>query len=187
MSEYQLMGFFTQNTMKVLYVLEAIEADYDFVYVDLFKAEHKQDSFRALNPVAKAPVLVHGEESLFESGAICRYVAAVAKHPLYPESALNRAKVDQWMDFFSCHLGRWLSTLYYENVIKSRANLGPANEQLVAEANRFANKQLKVIDTHLQDTGYFVGESLSVADLFAFAYFSKKQNARLIRREAFVI
>ena len=34
---YRLHGFFTQNTLKTLYVLEEIGADYEFCFVDLGK------------------------------------------------------------------------------------------------------------------------------------------------------
>ena len=32
---YRLHGFFTQNSMKTLYVLEELGVDYEYVYVDL--------------------------------------------------------------------------------------------------------------------------------------------------------
>ena len=40
---YRLHGFFTQNTMKPLYVLEELGVDYEFRFVDLVKRENRTD------------------------------------------------------------------------------------------------------------------------------------------------
>ena len=38
---FRLYGFFTQNTLKALYVLEEVGADYDFEFVDLSKLRQR--------------------------------------------------------------------------------------------------------------------------------------------------
>ncbi len=167
---YRLLGFPTPNVLKTLYVLEEVGADYKFEYVDLTKGEHKRPEFLKLNPVGKIPVLVRDGESLFESGAICRYVANAADSPLYPKDKMQRARVDQWMDFFSLHLGRWLSTLFFENLIKKRFGAGDPDPKTCEEALKFAREQLSIVDRWLQGSKYFVGNNLTIADLFAFAY-----------------
>jgi len=167
---FRLHGFQTQNTLKTLYVLEEVADDFEFQFVNLGKAEQRTEEFLKMAPVGKVPVLEHDGDSLFESGAICRYVASASNSPLYPENAMQRAKVDQWMDFFSCHLGRWFTVLYYETVIKSQFNLGDADAAAIEEANKYANTQLKIIDSLLQKSDWLANDALSVADLFAFAY-----------------
>ena len=76
---YRLHGFYTQNTMKTLYVLEELGVDFEYCFVDLMKGENRTDAFRAMTPVGKVPVLEHDGEFLFESGAICRYVASQSR------------------------------------------------------------------------------------------------------------
>ena len=83
---YRLHGFFTQNSMKPLYVLEGLGVGFEFCYVDLMTGENRSEAFRAMTPVGKVPVLEHDGEYLFESGPMCRYVASVEKSPLYPEN-----------------------------------------------------------------------------------------------------
>ncbi len=165
-----LYGFFTQNTMKTLYVLEEAGADYEFKFVDLSKGEQKADEFAAKTPIGKVPVLEHNGEHLFESGAICRYIANVADSPLYPADKMQRARVDQWLDFFTCHLGRWFSKLYFEAVIKPQFNLGEQDEPGKEEALKFASDQLRILDQQLQSSKWIANDALSIADLFAFAY-----------------
>ena len=167
---FRLYGFFTQNTMKTLYVLEAVGADYEYEFVNLGEREQRREQFLQMNPVGKVPVLEHDGEFLFESGAICRYVANVLDSPLYPADKLQRARVDQWMDFFTCHLGRWFTSLFYENVIKPKFNLGDPDEDSVAEALKFANQQLGMLDELLANTDWLANDAMSIADLFAYAY-----------------
>jgi len=167
---YRLHGFFTQNSMKTLYVLEELGVDYEFCYVDLFKAETRTESFRKKNPVGRVPVLEHDGEFLFESGAISRYVASVENSSLYPADKLQRARVDQWMTFFSCHPGRWLSKIYFEEVIKPKANLGETDVAGCEEAAGFAHQQFKILDDWFEHTDWLANDALSIADPFALAY-----------------
>ena len=167
---YRLHGFFTQNSMKPLYVLEELGVDYEFCFVNLMTGENRSDSFRKMTPVAKVPVLEHDGEFLFESGPICRYVAGVEHSPLYPADKLQRARVDQWMTFFTCHPGRWLSRIYFEKVIKSKANLGDPDEARCEEAANFARQQIQVVDDWLEDRNWLANDALSIADPFALGY-----------------
>lgn len=167
---YKLHGFFTQNTMKTVYVLEEVGVDFEFAFVNLMKLENRTDEFRAMTPAGKVPVLEHDGEFLFESGPICRYVASVEKSPLYPADKLQRARVDQWMTFWTCHPGRWLTTLYFEKIIKSAAGMGEPDGARCAEAVKFAGQQLKIVERWLANSEWLANGALSIAEPFALAY-----------------
>ena len=167
---YRLHGFFTQNSMKPLYVLEELGVDFEFNYVDLGGGANRTDAFRSMNPVGKVPVLEHDGEFLFESGAICRYLASNEKSPLFPADKLERARVDQWMTFFTCHPGRWLTKIYFEKVIKPVANMGEPDEPGCEEAAKFAHQQFKILDGWLGQHDWLANDAYSIADPFAFAY-----------------
>jgi len=167
---FRLYGFFTQNSLKTLYVLEEVVGDFEFQFVDLSKGEQRSEAFSKMTPVGKVPVLEHDGEYLFESGAICRYVANTSDSALYPSDSMARARVDQWMDFFTCHLGHWLTKLYYELVIKPKFDLGAPDEKGIAEASKFAHKQLGMLNKHLEESDWLANNAISIADLFAFAY-----------------
>lgn len=167
---YRLHGFFTQNTMKTLYVLESVGANYEFVFVDLFKGGNRTDAFRAMTPVGKVPLLEHDGETLFESGAICRYVASEEKSPLYPADKLERARVDQWMTFFSCHAGRWLTELYWQKVMKPGAGIGETDTRRCEEAERFALSSLKAVERQLDGRDWLANDTLSIVEPYALAY-----------------
>ena len=167
---YRLHGFFTQNTLKTLYVLEEVGAEYEFCFVDLMNLENRSDEFRGMTPVGKVPLLEHDGSFLFESGAICRYVASVQQSPLYPADKMERAQVDQWMTFFTCHPGRWLTNLYFEKIIKPKAGMGEPDEKSCEESVRFATAQLKAVERHLEGKEWLANGVLSIAEPFALAY-----------------
>jgi glutathione S-transferase len=173
---FNLYGFFTQNTLKTLYVLEEVGADFNFHFVNLGTGEQKSEEFAEKTPMGKVPVLEHNGEHLFESGAICRYVANVTDSPLYPADKMQRALVDQWMDYFSCHLGHWFNKLYFERVIKPKFDLGEPDESGVAEANKFAARQMGTLDSLLESSDWLANAALSIADLFAFAYMEQHRD-----------
>ena len=45
---YRLHGFFTQNSLKTLYVLEELGVEWEFNFVDLAKGANRNDEFRAM-------------------------------------------------------------------------------------------------------------------------------------------
>lgn len=167
---FRLHGFYTQNSRKALYVLAALDEEFEFVFTDLSTGIQRSEEFLKMNPAGKAPVLDHDGKYLFESGAICRYAANVTGSDLYPADPWERALVDQWMDYFVCHPGRWLTSLYFNNVIKPRVGMGEADPAQVEEATNFATQQLKLVDEHLANNDYLANNKLSIADLTAYAY-----------------
>lgn len=62
------------NPPKVALFLEEAELAYEIVPIDLYRGEHHDPAFRALNPNAKVPVLVDGEIVIFDSTAILIYL-----------------------------------------------------------------------------------------------------------------
>jgi glutathione S-transferase len=167
---YRLHGYFTQNTMKTLYVLEELGVEYEFCFVDLAKGANRTGEFRSRTPIGKVPVLEHDGEFLFESGAICRYVASLEHSPLFPADKLQRARVDQWMTFFTCHPGRWLTDIFFEKIIRPMAGMGETNLAACEKAAKFAHQQLKMVDRWLETRDWLANDSFSIAEPFSLAY-----------------
>jgi len=172
---YRLHGFFTQNSLKTLYVLEELGVEFEYVFVNLSEGEQRSAAFLAMNPMGRVPVLEHDGAFLWESGAICRYLANVEESPLYPRDKLQRGRVDQWMDFFTCHLGRNLTTVFFETIIKPAAGLGETDAAVCAEARTWAKRNAGPLEQHLANNDWLANDTLSIADLFAYAYLEQCQ------------
>lgn len=61
----------------------------------------KPDWFLAISPLGKTPVLLVGEQALFESAVICEYLDETLLPRLHPSHALRRARHRAWMEFGS--------------------------------------------------------------------------------------
>lgn len=162
----------SSNTTKTIYVAEALGADYEFIPVDFSKAEHKSPEHKRRHPLGKVPTLTHNGKSLFESNAICSYMARDSQSSLYPAKDIwKSSQVDQWLAFFTNHLGRWLATYWFETFAKTKYGFGTPNEKTRNEAKEFVVQQMPVINEHLANNTFFLKDDISIADYAAFAYF----------------
>jgi glutathione S-transferase len=60
--------------------------------------------FTAVSPLGKTPVLLAGEEPLFESAVICEYLDETLAPRLHPVDPLQRARERAWVEFGSAVL-----------------------------------------------------------------------------------
>ena len=77
---------------------------YEIQTLDLVAGEHRNEEFGRLNPNQFVPTLVDGDFTLYESLAIARYFAAIAKkeQTVYPNNdAKARALIDQALGTFN--------------------------------------------------------------------------------------
>jgi glutathione S-transferase len=65
---------------------------------------HKPGWFLELSPLGKTPLLLVGDEVIFESAVICEYLDETALPRLHPVNALQRARHRSWMEFGSALL-----------------------------------------------------------------------------------
>jgi glutathione S-transferase len=67
-------------------------------YIDL---ANKPDWFKRISPLGKVPVLLDGEQPIFESAVILEYLEETQPNPLHPADPLRRAQHRAWMEFGS--------------------------------------------------------------------------------------
>jgi glutathione S-transferase len=122
----------------------------------------KPDWFRKISPLGKVPLLMVGDEVLFESAVIVEYLDETVEPKLHPADALTKARHRAWMEFGSSILGHiW--------TIETTGNEA-AFEQAVAQVDeKFAR-----LEGVLGEGPFFAGEAFSLVDaVFApvFRYF----------------
>lgn len=118
-------------------------------YIDLNK---KPAWFSSISPLGTTPLLLIGENVLFESAVICEYLDEVYTPRLHPEPPLDRAWHRAWIEFGSSILGtitHFYSTTEPEVFEQKR-------HELLA---KFAK-----IETLLSNTPYFSGSQFSLID-----------------------
>ena len=167
----KIYGIPTLNSIKVVLTAEQLDLDYELILMDFSKGEHKTPEHLQRHPLGKVPVIEHDGKTLFESNAICIYLAASSGSALWPQDVHAQGLVHQWIDMLSFHPGRWLSVHYFENFIKPRFVGGEADAGELEQADRFLDEQLPVVDRHLARQTWLCGEAQTVADLVGFAFF----------------
>jgi len=118
----------------------------------------------ARNPNAMVPVIQDGEFVLWESNAICRYLAnSVSRSTLLPKEPEPRALVEQWMDWQASELNPAWRYAFVGLVRKNPAFQDP---DLIAASVASWNRHMKLLDDHFASGGQFVtGEFFTLADV----------------------
>ncbi|KAG8054019.1 hypothetical protein GUJ93_ZPchr0001g32880 [Zizania palustris] len=175
------------NVVRVAAALNEKGLDFEIVPVDLTTGAHKQPEFLALNPFGQIPALQDGDEVLYESRAISRYIANKYKEdgadllPAAPASSAA-AKLEVWLEVESHHFYPAVADLVFQLLIKPL--LGGAPDPIVVDKN--ADKLAKVLDVyeaHLAENKYLAGDQFTLADVNHMAhllYLSLTPKAELV-------
>lgn len=160
----KLYYFDTLNPRKVCAVARYLNSPVEFVYTNLGKGEHKTDRFLAINPNGKVPALEDGDLKLWEANAIMCHLAGVAGSDLWPQNPEQQIEVMRWLTWNSEHFTRYAGELYFQYLIKPRFNLGDVDNAAVEEATGYVRKYAGILDQHLSNRKFLVGEKLTIAD-----------------------
>jgi len=112
----------------------------------------KPDWFLQVSPLGKTPVLLVGDEAIFESAVICEYLDETAPPRLHPDAALARARHRAWMEFGSALL----------NLVAGFYN-APDEPALAAVGARI-HACLRQLEAALGDGPWFAGASFGMVD-----------------------
>jgi glutathione S-transferase len=146
----------SSNSAKVLWLLEALNRDYDLVLTGTGFGPTDTAEFRAMNPFGKVPVLRDGDLIVWESNAILRYLAGqYGPTPLWPENPAERAQIDRWMDWASISFTPPLTRLR-----KARKAGKTEDRDLPAVIDAIA-----ALERILGERVYLAGDTLTLADI----------------------
>lgn len=113
---------------------------------------NKPDWFKKISPLGKVPVLLDGEQPIFESVAILEYLEETQPNPLHPRDPLQRAQHRAWIEFSSSILADlWIveTSNDREAVEKKLAILREKFERIEQELKGpwFAGEHFSLVDT----------------------------------------
>jgi glutathione S-transferase len=157
---------------RVATAAKIMGVEYERVNVDLFKGESHTPEFLKLNPHGLTPVLQDGDTLLWESSAINLYLAEKVNSPLRGKTASERHQVLQWM-FWSGEQWRVFFVFLFDERVGARA-MGKAQNDVVVElAMEKIRNAASVLDAHLANRQFIVGDQLTLADIDIAAPFSQ--------------
>jgi glutathione S-transferase len=154
------------NGYKVRLLLTQLGTPFERIEYDIDRGATRTPDFLRLNPNGRIPVLEFEDgRVLAESDAILVYLAEGT--PYLPQDRFERALVLQWMFFEQYSHEPNVATLRYWITHKV---LNDERRAMVEGKRRAGYAALDVMERHLADRRYFVGERYSVADIALYAY-----------------
>lgn len=154
------------NGFKARVMLSFLGIEYRYRRLDILQKETRTPAFLALNPNGRIPLLITEDGvPLAESNAIVCYLADGT--PWLPEDRLAKAQVLSWMFFEQYSHEPNIATLRFWTHLTA---LTPAQEALKPQKFRDGIAALKVMNDHLKDRDWFVGERATLTDVALFAY-----------------
>lgn len=158
----KLYGLGPTRSLRALWALQELDAEFEFVRVNILAGENLHPDFLRLNPAGKLPVLVDGDFVLTESAAIVMYLAEkYGDKGLMPADLKERAQAYRWSLFAVTELEQPLwriakHTFLYPEDKRLPEDIALAREEFAAMA--------AVLDRHMDGRAFIVGHNITVAD-----------------------
>jgi glutathione S-transferase len=155
------------NGYKVRLILALLGQSYDYVPLDIDKAETRTPEFLAKNPNGRIPLLELDDGRLLpESNAILHYLADST--PFLPADPFAHAQVLQWMFFEQYSHEPNIATVRFW--LTHRIEMTPWLLEAAERKRAGGYAALGVMDTHLRQTQFFAADAFTIADIALYAY-----------------
>jgi glutathione S-transferase len=156
----------SHSSQKVRLVLAEKGLGWTSHHVDLTKHEHAAPSYLEIHPNGVVPALVHDGITVIESSDIMEYLdEEFPEPPLRPSGDREIVQMRFWVarqDSLQRHIEVLSHEFLFRNAGSAKAAPGSAS---VACALRVVEDAFAEANRHLVDREWFVGDSLSLADL----------------------
>jgi len=136
---------------------------------DIMRGETRQADFlQNVNATGRIPVLQVGDQFLPESNAACWYLAEGSR--LIPTRRFDRADVLRWMFFEQYNHEPNLATLRFWLLFVGEGNLSKFQRDQIMVKRAGGEAALAVMDEHLADRHWLVGDGPTLADIALYPY-----------------
>jgi len=168
---------YSTYTRTARLALEEKGVDYKLEEVDILQGAGQSPAHLGRHPFGKVPAFEHDGFSLYETGAVARYVdEAFPGTKLQPADAKRRARMTQIVSIIDSYgYIPMIQQVFVQRAVQPMMG-GKADEKVIAEAMPKAEKAVAALEALADTTGPFLcGPEISIADLHAvpvYAYFS---------------
>ena len=140
-----------------------VEKEIDYLLTETML---RSPELAAIHPLAKMPVLRHGEIELFESKAIATYLDRSFPGPqLIPSEPHLAALTEQWVSLVNTVMDRTLIRTYLFAYIAPKTADGKPDRAAIDAVMPMVREQLGILDRAVAATGYLAGDRFTFADI----------------------
>jgi glutathione S-transferase len=156
-------------------------AEYRLEPIHILGGEAQKENYLRRHPFGKVPAFEHDGLSLYETGAIARYVdRAFPGRQLQPSDLRAKAHMDQVIGILDSYAyGSMIGKVVWQRMIVPMTG-GQGEDAVVQEAKPMVSRCLSELERIMGDGQFLVGPELSLADLFlapVFAYLTMVPDA----------
>ena len=148
------------NPMKVALFLEEAAIEYQAIPVDTRKGDQHKEDYIQINPNAKAPTIIDGDNVVFDSNAILLYLAEKTGKFLPTDSLESKSKLYSWLMFVATGIGPYSGqSVHFQHM---------APEKIKYAINRYtfeAERHYNILNNHLENNKYMLGKTYTIVDM----------------------
>ena len=159
---------------KAMFALEYYGLEYESI--PTFPGD-SAPAFRAISPLGKIPVLEHDGFTIPDTSVICRYLDRLVEgKSLYPADPQEEARACWLEEYADSRLIEKCAGVFQERMLKPKFLNEPTDEaRLATILNDELPECLNYLEPLIPESGYLVGDSLSIADLSVVTCFIQAQ------------
>ena len=148
------------NPMKVALFLEEANIDYEAIPVDTRKGEQHKDNYLKINPNAKAPTIVDGDNVVFDSNAILLYLGEKTNKFMPNNDFKSKSELYSWLMFVATGIGPYSGqSVHFQHM---------APEKIKYAINRYtyeAERHYNILNNRLEKNKYMLGNTYTIVDM----------------------
>lgn len=152
---------------RVLLGLVIKQISYESKQLSFSKGDLRSPNFLAINPRGQVPAIREGSFTLHESIAILRYLEDKEPEPaLFGQDGAESSKIwcsiMEFMSYLEPGILSFTGAIFFNHLAEQR------NEAI--QARQTIEKELTLINNHLTEKPYLVGDRLSAADITLYPF-----------------
>lgn len=154
------------NSYKIRLLLKQLGIPFKRIEVNILHGETRTPEFLVKNPNGRIPVLkIASDKFIFESNAILFYLSK--NTDFFPNDDWQQAQIMQWLFFEQYSLEPFIATSRFWISILGKAD---KYQEAISQKCEPGYAALTVMEKHLSEHNFFVGEHYTIADIGLFAY-----------------
>jgi len=151
---------------KAVIVLLQKQIDYDIEYIDLAAPP---DWFLEISPFGKVPILIMGDDAIFESSAIIEFLEDNYPNKLHPADLIQRAHNRSWIEYSSpC-----LVDSFKLSIARDQDGFERTRKEL--------NDRFDQLEAYIKPVPYFNGDNFSIVDASYAPLFHRLQSMEQLK------
>jgi len=165
----KIYGVPRSRAFRPLWLAHEAGIPFELVPVDQRKGEQHDPAFLAVNPNGHIPAIDDDGLVLWESMAITLYLAKKRGGPLAPKDLAEDGLMTMWSFWAVTEVESHALQILYNRALRPEAE---RNEAAAIAAIETLRKPTAILEKHLADRNFLVGDRFTVADLNVAAVYS---------------